>query len=75
MESHLKVGSPADAKWAFDHYEDLVMKYGGKYVLIRDQKVVFADVIFDQVWKHATRHFPDNRWEIWWIESGEAVFY
>ena len=64
-----------NASWAHENYGKLVEEYGGLCVLIRDQKVVFADKNFDVVLEYAEKNYSDGNWEIRRIDSGEAAFY
>lgn len=64
-----------ETSWLYDNYENLVEEYGGSCVLIRDNKVIFADINSKIVLEYALKHYPDRKWEIARIDSGEAAFY
>ena len=65
----------SNAAWVHENYNRLVKEYGGRCVLIRDQQVVFADKSFEIVLDYAEKAFPDRKWEMRRIDSGEATFY
>ena len=65
----------SSAAWVHENYNQLVKDYGGRCVLIRNQKVVVADKSVQIVLEYAETNFPDRDWEIRRIDSGEAVFY
>ncbi|MHA1264262.1 MAG: hypothetical protein ACTSRS_03425 [Candidatus Helarchaeota archaeon] len=58
-----------------ENYRKLVEKYGGCYILIRQEKVLFADKSANIVLDYALKHFPDRKWKIIFVDSGEAAFY
>ena len=62
-------------KFLEDNYNELVKDYGGKVVLIRDKKVVFADKSSKLVLQFAKDNFTDKNWIITRIDSGEAALY
>jgi len=50
-------------------------KAGECYVLIKQEKIVFADISAKIVLDYALKRFPDRKWKIVYIDSGEAAFY
>jgi len=64
-----------DQEFLDKNYDTLVKEYGGKIVLIRDNSVVFADILTRTVLKYAKEKYPDNKWLITLIDSGEAAFF
>lgn len=65
----------SSSSWIYENYERLTKEYSGLCVLIRDQKVVFADKKTDVVLKYAMEKYPDRDWGIARIDSGEAALY
>jgi hypothetical protein len=58
-----------------ENYGKLVQEYGGCYVLIRQEKILFADISAKIVLDYALKRFADRKWKIVYIDSGEAAFY
>jgi len=58
-----------------ENYSSLVQEYGGCYVLIKQEEIIFADKSAKIVLDYALEHFPDRNWKIVYIDSGEAAFY
>jgi len=58
-----------------ENYGRLVQEYGGCYILIRQEKILFADKSAKIVLDYALKRFPDRKWKIVYVDSGEAVFY
>jgi hypothetical protein len=56
-------------------YDKLVVDYGGKTVLLRDEKAVLADSSTKVVLSYAKKHFRDKNWRITKIDLGEAALY
>ncbi len=57
-----------------ENYGKLVQEYGGCYVLIKQEKIVFADKTAKIVLAYALKRFPDRKWKIVYIDSGEGAF-
>ena len=66
---------PESSSFLYSHYDQLVEEYGGLYILIRQNEVVFADKSAKIVFQFALKHFSDRQWEIAFIDSGDAAFY
>lgn len=63
-------------KWLQENYDDLVSKYAGNWVLIKNKKVIFADKSFELVYKKSKELCDSNRnCIIEMVDSGEAVLY
>ena len=58
-----------------NQYQDLVDRYPGLYVLIREEAVVFSDRSANVVLNYAEKTFPDRKWIIRKIDNGDLVFY
>lgn len=56
-------------------YNKLIQDYGGKCILIRGGKIIFADISTKVVIEYATTNFPDKKWKISRIDSGDAALY
>ena len=67
--------SMSNASWVHQQYNELVKKYGGRCILVREQQVVFSDISFDTVFDYAEKTYPDGNWEIRRIDDGEAAIY
>jgi hypothetical protein len=63
-------------QWIEKNYNDLVKKYAGHWVLIKDQRVIFADRSFKLVYERAEKlNLKPDECKIEFIDSGDAVFY
>lgn len=62
--------------WLIDRYDDLVAKYAGRWVLIRNNKVIFADKSFNVVYEKSEEICtkPDECL-IELVDSGDAAIY
>ena len=62
--------------WLIDTYDDLVAKYAGRWVLIRNNKVVFADKSFKVVYEKSEEICSKlNECLIELVDSGDAALY
>lgn len=58
-----------------NNYNELINDYGGKIILIRDKQVKFADKSTKVVLNYAKKYYPDKKWLITRIDSGDAALY
>lgn len=58
-----------------DQYNNLVRDYGGKWVLLGDNEVIFADSSFNTVYERYLIEKSQKDCEIIHIDDGEAAFY
>ncbi len=65
-----------EEEWTSRHYNELIEKYAGKWVLIKDKTVIFADRQFELVYKKSKEVCSSpEECVIRRIDSGDAVFY
>lgn len=63
-------------EWVLAHYNELVEKYAGLWVLIQEDRVVFSDRRFDVVYERSKNLCTNNDdCVIRRIDSGDAAFY
>jgi hypothetical protein len=65
----------AKTSWFVNSYNELVQKYGGKWILIINNKVHFADDSFEKVFKEYEKVRGQPNTEMVLIDNGEASFY
>ncbi len=62
--------------WINEHYEELMAEYAGRWVLIKENKVIFADKRFEIVYKKAkSLGLLPEECVIRRIDSGDAALY
>ncbi len=71
--SNMSVAS--DNRWVRENLEDLVLRYGGKWIIVLDQEILFADNSFDLVLKYALNNLKGKNYVLKHIDSGEAILY
>jgi predicted O-methyltransferase YrrM len=65
----------AHQNWIKAHYEQLIKSYGGKWVIVEKDKIIFADDSFDIVFNQYKKIENKENCKIALIESGDAAFY
>jgi len=63
------------SNWYETSYNEFVEKYGGKWVLIMNNKVCFIDESFEKVYKEYEKVREHPNTEMVLIDDGEASFY
>jgi len=61
--------------WIKAHYNSVIKSYGGKWVLIEADKILFADESFDIVFKQFKKIENKQNCKVALIETGDAPFY
>ena len=61
--------------WFEESYSEFVEKYGGKWILIIENEVHFADDSFEKVYKEYKKVKGRPNTEIVLIDNGDASFY
>ena len=62
--------------WVNSHYDDLVKSYSGHWILIAENRIIFADRSFNLVYKKAIdMKLKPNECVIEYIDPADAVFY
>ena len=61
--------------WLEDNQKMLQQDYGGLWILVHQDKVIFADKNFEVVYKKGEELFPDGDCVIDKIETGDGVIY
>jgi hypothetical protein len=64
-----------ETQWVHKNLPELVQKYGGKWVIVLNQKVVFADIAFDVVLHYGLKKLKGQNYVLEWIDSGDAIIY
>ena len=63
-------------KWVYEHYNELIAEYAGRWVLIKKNRVIFADKRFDIVYKKSKELCQTTEeCTIRRIDSGDAALY
>ena len=66
----------SEDQWTSQHYNELIEEYAGRWVLIKNNEVIFADRQFEVVYnKSKTLCLTPKECIIRRIDSGDAVFY
>ena len=61
--------------WIKAHYNSLIKSYGGKWVIVEKDKIVFADDSFNIVFNQYKKIKNKANCKIVLIETGDAGFY
>ena len=65
----------AHQHWIKAHYNSLIKSYGGKWVIVEKNKIIFADAAFDIVFNQYKKIKNKVDCQIALIETGNAAFY
>ncbi len=65
----------APQHWIKAHYNSLIKSYGGKWVIVEKDKIVFADDSFNIVFNQYKNIKNKDDCKIALIETGDAAFY
>ncbi len=66
----------SENQWISQHYNELIEEYAGRWVLIKNNKIVFADRQFEIVYNKSKELCTSSKdCVIRRIDSGDAVLY
>lgn len=65
----------SSSMWVVQNYAELQAKYAGKWILIVEDSVIFADNDFNRVFKEYKQIRGKKVCEMILIDNGEAAFY
>ena len=65
----------SENQWVRENLQNLVKKYSGRWVVVLNHEVVFADVSFDIVLQYGLDNLEGENYVLKWIDSGDLVIY
>ncbi len=65
----------ASSSWVIQNYSDLQAIYAGKWIVVANDRVVFADVKFERAYEKYREFKSTQLCEILLVDSGDASFY